>query len=213
VCTDFRNREEELKNALATSRSKVRDLELKVREIEAGGLELKRAMKESTDSEYAISQKLAYETTARRGLEAEFEVDLKSLQSDQITIAGYEVELNDLKGAANYAMSCIPVPKEGEQQQSIVDRQVGTPNRLLILLRATGLADATDALVRVKYHYPEVDMAKIKGGADTTKDLQALELEVDEATNEVAENIDFEGDAGAGGEGGDGGNGDGGGNQ
>jgi hypothetical protein len=56
-------------------------------------------------------------------------------------------------------------------------------------------------------------MAKIKGGADTTKDLQALELEVDEATNEVAENIDFEGDAGAGGEGGDGGNGDGGGNQ
>jgi hypothetical protein len=213
VCADFRNREEELKNALATSRSKVRDLELKVREIEAGGLELKRAMKESTDSEYAISQKLAYETTARRGLEAEFEVDLKSLQSDQITIAGYEVELNDLKGAANYAMSCIPVPKEGEQQQSIVDRQVGTPNRLLILLRATGLADATDALVRVKYHYPEVDMAKIKGGADTTKDLQALELEVDEATNEVAENIDFEGDAGAGGEGGDGGNGDGGGNQ
>jgi hypothetical protein len=213
VCADFRNREEELKNALATSRSKVRDLELKVREIEAGGLELKRAMKESTDSEYAISQKLAYETTARRGLEAEFEVDLKSLQSDQITIAGYEVELNDLKGAANYAMSCIPVPKEGEQQQSIVDRQVGTPNRLLILLRATGLADATDALVRVKYHYPEVDMAKIKGGADTTKDLQALELEVDEATNEVAENIDFEGDAGASGEGGDGGNGGGGGNQ
>jgi hypothetical protein len=42
---DFRNREEELKNALATSRSKVRDLELKVWEIEAGGLELKRAMK------------------------------------------------------------------------------------------------------------------------------------------------------------------------
>jgi hypothetical protein len=25
------------------------------------------------------------------------------------------VELNDLKGAANYAMSCIPVPEEGEQ--------------------------------------------------------------------------------------------------
>jgi hypothetical protein len=102
---DFRNCEEELKNALATSRGKVRDLEVKVREIEAGGLELKRAMKEATDSEYAISQKLAYETAARRGLEAEFEVVLKSLQSDQITIAGYEVELNDLNGAANYAMS------------------------------------------------------------------------------------------------------------
>jgi hypothetical protein len=114
VCSDFRNREEELKNALVTSRSKIHILEGKVREIEAGGLELKRAMKEATESEYAISQKLAYETAARQGLEVEFEVFLKSLQSDQITIAGYEVELSDLKGAANYAMSCIPVPEEGD---------------------------------------------------------------------------------------------------
>jgi hypothetical protein len=53
------------------------------------------------------------------------------------------------------------------------------------LLRATGLAAVADALVRVKYHYPEVDMAKIKEGADTTKNLQALDLEVDEAANEV----------------------------
>jgi hypothetical protein len=82
---------------------------------------------------------------------------------------------------------------------------VDTPNRLLLLLRATGLAAATDALVRVKSH-PEVDMTKIKGGVDTTKDLQGLELEVDEAATEVAESIDFEGDGGAGGEGGDGGN-------
>jgi hypothetical protein len=131
----------------------------------------KRAIKEATDSEYAISQKLAYETAARWGLEAEFEIVLKSLQSDQTTIAGYEVELNDLKGAANYAMSCIPVPEEGEQQQSIVDHLVDTPNRLLTFLRATGLAAATDALVRVKSHYPDVDMAKIKGCADTMKEL------------------------------------------
>jgi hypothetical protein len=206
VCADFRNREEELKNALVTSRSKIQGLEGKVREIEARGLELKRVMKEATESEYAISQKLAYETAARQGLEVEFEVVLKSLQSDQITIAGYEVELNDLKGATNYAMSCIPVPEEGDQQQSIIDRLVDTPNRLLLLLRATGLAAATDALLRVKSHYPEVDMTKIKGGADTTKDLHALELEVDEATTEVAESIDFEGDGGASGEGGDGDN-------
>jgi hypothetical protein len=53
--------------------------------------------------------------------------------------------------------------------------------------------------VRVKSHNLDVDMAKIKGGADTTKDLQALELEVDEAANEVMENIDFEGDGGDGG--------------
>jgi hypothetical protein len=67
------------------------------------------------------------------------------------------------------------------------------------------LVATTDALVRVKSHYPEVDMAKVKGGADTTKDLQALELEVDDAANEVMETINFEGDGGAGGAGGDGG--------
>jgi hypothetical protein len=64
------------------------------------------------------------------------------------------------------------------------------------LLRVTSLAAATDALVRVKSHYPDIDMAKTKEGADTTKDLQALELEVEEAANEVMENIDFEGDGG-----------------
>jgi hypothetical protein len=119
-------------------------------------------MKEATESEYAVSQKLAYETATRRGLEVEFEVVLKSLLSDQITIVGYEVELNDLKGAANYAMSCIPVLEEGDQQRSIIDHLVDTPKRLLLLLRATGLAAATDALVRVKSHYPEVDMTKIR---------------------------------------------------
>jgi hypothetical protein len=48
-----------------------------------------------------------------------------------MTIAWYEVELNDLKGAANYAMDCIAVPAEGEEVKSIVDRFVDTPNRLL----------------------------------------------------------------------------------
>jgi hypothetical protein len=153
-------------------------------------------MKEVADSEYVISQKLAYEKGACRGLEAEFEVVLKSLQSDQITIAGYEVELNDLEGTANYAMACIAVPAEGEEQQSIVDRLIDTPNRLLTLLRATSLVAAIDALVRVKSHYPDVDMAKVKGGADTTKDLKALELEVEVASMEVMDNIDYEGDSG-----------------
>jgi hypothetical protein len=36
-------------------------LEASLREVEAGGQELKRVMKETVDSEYAISQKLAYE--------------------------------------------------------------------------------------------------------------------------------------------------------
>jgi hypothetical protein len=185
-----------LKNALVVSRGKVWDLEISLREADVGGRELKQAMKEATDSEYVISQKLAYEKGARRGLEAEFEVVLKSLQSDQIIIAGYEVELNDLEGTANYAMACIVVPAEGEEQQSIVDRLIDTPNRLLTLLRATSLAAAIDALVRVKSHYPDVNMAKVKGGADTTKDLKALELEVEVASMEVMDNIDYEGDSG-----------------
>jgi hypothetical protein len=112
---EFCNREEELKNALATSKGKARDLEISLWEAEAGGQELKRAMKEATDSEYVVSPKLAYEIGARQGLKSEFEVVLKSLQSDQITIAGYEVELNDLKGAANYAMACMAIPSEGEE--------------------------------------------------------------------------------------------------
>jgi hypothetical protein len=192
---EFCNREEELKNALTASKEKVRDLEISLREVEARGQKLKRAMKEATESEYAISQKLAYETGARRGLEAEFEVVLKLLQSDQITIARYEVDLNDLKGAANYAMDCIAVPTKVEPH-SIVDRLIDTPNMLLTLLKATSLAAATDALVRVRSHYPDVDMAKVKGGADTTKDLKALELEVRDATMEVMDNIDYEGDDG-----------------
>jgi hypothetical protein len=91
-------------------------------------------------------------------------VALKSLQNDQVTIAGYEVELNDLKGAANYTMDCIAVPAEGEEPKSIVDRLIETPDRLLTLLKAKSLAAATDARVRVKSHYPDMDMAKIKGG-------------------------------------------------
>jgi hypothetical protein len=63
-------------------------LEIRVRESEVGGLALKQAMREATDSEYATSQKLAYETGPRRDLEAEFEVVLKSLENDQTTIHG-----------------------------------------------------------------------------------------------------------------------------
>jgi hypothetical protein len=46
----FRSREEELNTALKNTKEKVQNLEVKVREIEAGGQELKRVMKEATDS-------------------------------------------------------------------------------------------------------------------------------------------------------------------
>jgi hypothetical protein len=60
-------------------------------------------------------------------------------------------------------MDCIAVPVEGEEARSVVDRLIDTPDRLLTLLRVTSLAAATDVLVRVKSHYPDVDMAKFRG--------------------------------------------------
>jgi hypothetical protein len=88
---------------LKNTKEKVRNLEVTLREVEVESQELKRAMKEAADSVYVISQKLASEKRARRDLEIEFGVSLKSLQNDQVTIAGYEVELNDLKVASNYS--------------------------------------------------------------------------------------------------------------
>jgi hypothetical protein len=181
---------------LKNTKEKVRSLEVSLREVEAGGQELKWAMKEAANSEYVVSQKLAYEKRARWDLEVEFEVALNSLQNDQVTIAGYEVELNDLRGATNYAMDCIAVPSQGEEPKSIVDRLTETPDILLTLLKATSLAAATDALVRVKSHYPDIDMAKVKASPDAKKDLAVLELEVQEATLEVADSLDYEGDGG-----------------
>jgi hypothetical protein len=113
-----------------------------------------------------------------------------------VTIAGYEVELNDLKGASNYVMGCIAVPVEGEEAKSIVDCLIDTSNRLLTLLKATSLAASMDTLVRVKSHYPDVVMAKVKAGPDAEKDLAALELEVQEAALEVDDSLDYEGDDG-----------------
>jgi chromosome segregation ATPase len=113
MLADFHNREEALNSDLRNTKEKVRSLEVSLREVEAGGQELKQAMKEAADSEYVVSQKMAYEKLARQDPEVEFEVALKSLQNDQVTISGYEVELRDLKGAANYAMDCIAVRLKG----------------------------------------------------------------------------------------------------
>jgi hypothetical protein len=149
-------------------------------------------MKETVDSEYAISQKLAYEKRAQQDLEVNLEVALKSLQNDQVTITGHEVELMDMKNAAHYAMDCIAAQVEGEEPKSVLDRLIETPDRILTLLKATSLATTTNALVRVKSHYPDVDMVKVKGGADAEKDLKVLELEV--RAMEVMDALDYEGD-------------------
>jgi flagellar biosynthesis chaperone FliJ len=66
---EFHRREDELKNELKNTKEKVRSMEVKLREVEVGGQELKRVMKETIDSEFAITQKLAYETQARRDID------------------------------------------------------------------------------------------------------------------------------------------------
>jgi hypothetical protein len=104
------------------------------------------------------------------------------------------VELNDLKNAAHYAMDFIAAQVEGEKPKSALDRLIDIPDRLLTLLKATSLAAATDALLRVKSHYPNIDMAKVKGGADATNDLKALKLEVRDVALEVMDALDYEGD-------------------
>jgi hypothetical protein len=119
-----------------------------------------------------------------------------SLQNDQVIIAGQEVDLRDLKNTAHYAMDFIAAQIEGEEPKSALDHLIDIPDRLLTLLKATSLAAATDALVRVKSHYPDVDMVKVKGGADAMKDLKALELEVRDAAMEVMDALDNEGDDG-----------------
>jgi hypothetical protein len=49
------------------------------------------------------------------------------------------------------------------EAKSVVDRLIETLDRLLTLLKAMSLAAATALLVRVKLHYSDVDMAKVKG--------------------------------------------------
>jgi hypothetical protein len=48
----------------------------------------------------------------------------------------------------------------------------------------------------VKSHYPDVDMAKVKGGPDAENDLAVLELKVQDTALEVADSLDYEGDEG-----------------
>jgi hypothetical protein len=48
--SEFRNHEEELNNTIRNTKGKVQDLEISLREVEAGGQELKRVMKEAKES-------------------------------------------------------------------------------------------------------------------------------------------------------------------
>jgi hypothetical protein len=61
---DIHKHDDDLKSDLKNTKDKDRSLEVSLREVEAGGQELKRVMKEAIDCEYAISQKLTYEKRA-----------------------------------------------------------------------------------------------------------------------------------------------------
>jgi hypothetical protein len=111
-------------------------------------------------------------------------------------IARQEVEHNNMKNATHFAMGIVASPVEGEEPNPAIDQLLAAPKELLDLLKATSLAAATEALVRVKYHYPDVDMVKVGEGLDVTKDSKVVELEVREATMAIMAVIDYEGDDG-----------------
>jgi hypothetical protein len=61
---DFHRREDDLKNDPKNTKERVLSLEVNLREAEAGADELKRMM-ETSDSEFVVTQKLAYEKQTR----------------------------------------------------------------------------------------------------------------------------------------------------
>jgi chromosome segregation ATPase len=191
---DFHTREDDLKNELKNTKEKVQNLEVNLREAEAGGVELKQLMESIVDNEYAMSQKLAYEKQARKDLEVSLEVALKVLRNDQVIIAGQEVELNNLKNTAHFVMDMVETQVTGEEPKSSIDRLLAAPENLVNLLKATSLTAATESLMRVKSHHPDVDMVKVGEGPDATKDLRVVEEEARGASMAIIDAIDYEGD-------------------
>lgn len=53
------------------------------------------------------------------------------------------------------------------------------------------MTGAINALVRVKSHHPDVDMAKVEREPDRLKDLKALMDQAGNAAFSIAEEIDF----------------------
>jgi hypothetical protein len=91
-----------------------------LRAADASGKELKETLKVTVDSEYAVRQKLAYKTQTRKDIEVIIMVALQSLRNDQVTIAGLEVEVNNLKNAANYVMDMVETL--GRNPKPAIDR-------------------------------------------------------------------------------------------
>ena len=71
----------------------------------------------------------------------------------------------------------------------MLDHLLVAPEKTTELLRETSYLAASGALVRVKSHYPEVNMSKIMDGPNPAADLDALEAEVDPAARKIVEGM------------------------
>lgn len=72
--------------------------------------------------EYAVSRKLLYEANAHRDLERSLEDLAGALQSDQYTIAGLELELEELQKSSSYVMDLIKSDANPTKPTPLLDR-------------------------------------------------------------------------------------------
>ena len=136
-----------------------------------------------------MSDKLVYEKRVRRDLEINIVVAMQTLQNDQVALAGMEVEMTDLKRAAEYIMDMVVPQEDPEKPILVLDHLLVAPEKTTELPRETGCLAASGALIRVKSHYTEVDMSKIMDGPNTAADLDALEVEVDPAARKIVDGM------------------------
>jgi hypothetical protein len=113
-----------------------------------------------------------------------------------VTITRLEVEVNGLKNAADHVMDMVEPQVAGEEAKLAIDRLLAVPQKLVDLLRAKSLTVATESLVRLKSHYLEVNMVKVREGPDGIKDLKDVEEEIRVAAEKIMDAINYVGDDG-----------------
>ena len=69
---------------------------------------------------------------------------------------------------------------------------IAAPDQVTDLLKASGKTAAVGALLRVKSHYPEVEVTKIEAGPNREDDLKVIEAEVEAAAEKVVEDLDLD---------------------
>ena len=117
---------------------------------------------------------------------------MQSLQNDQVAIAGLEVEIADLKDAAGYIMDMVAPQENPKEPTPLIDRLIAAPDRVTDMLKVSGKTAAIGALLRVKSHYPEVEVAKIEAGPNREANLKAIEAEVEAFAVKVVEDLDLD---------------------